>query len=933
MHYPKKIYNWLSALGLQILLLSGLSAQQVEIPWNESYNHLTWSDFISHIENQYSVRFFYDTDSLPDFKMNVTGRVPGFINQLNGILQPYGHAATMDQDGNIFITRNLKIRTTIPHDFFKKPDIISSSDNLQMADAKNHRGALMSTNHAYAEQRITIGKLTNDNRPRATISGYVKSVNDNTPIIGVIIRIDGTSSAIMTDVSGFYSLNVAKGNQLLIAGSLETKEKKVNLKVLSDGRLDLTLEPRLVSLNAVVISADKNQIVKSVQMGYQRLTARDMKEIPLVMGEQDVIKVSLLLPGIQSVGEGSAGVNVRGSPTDENLFIINDIPVYNSSHLLGFFSTFNPDAIKDFTLYKSNIPANFGGRLASVFDIKTKQGNQNNFTANGGISPVTAKLTVEGPILKKRSSYMIGLRSTYSDWILKRIDDPDISNSDAQFADVVTDFSFDLNKNNGIRFSSYHSFDRINIIEKNKYDYANNGASLSWNHLIQEKNNFNVSLVYSRYDFTERNAEINIASYKDDFSLEHGELKAYLTLRPHNKHTVTAGFNSVLYLIHQGDIAPLNSESLVNSLHLENEKAVESGLFIADEWNASPKLTIVGGIRYNHYAYLGPQQVKTYAPGVEKSFKSIIDTSNYTNNQVIKTYGAPDVRFAVRYLIRDNLSVKAGFNQLKQYLFMLSNTIAVSPTDKWKLCDYHIKPMTGNQYSIGIYQTILNGKMDISAEAYYKDVRNLVEYKNGANLVVNELPETDVVQGDLKTYGVELMINKPKGRFNGWLNYTYARTFVTINGPLQEERINNGKSYPSNYDKPHALNLVANYKLSRRFSVSSNLVYSTGRPITYPVGFYYQNDIKIPLYSRRNEYRVPDYFRVDLSVKLEGNLVSKKFAHGTWIFSVYNLTGRRNAYSVFFRSEENVLRGYKLSVFGVPMVSLTYSFKLGNYAN
>jgi hypothetical protein len=264
---------------------------------------------------------------------------------------------------------------------------------------------------------------------------------------------------------------------------------------------------------------------------------------------------------------------------------------------------------------------------------------------------------------------------------------------------------------------------------------------------------------------------------------------------------------------------------------------------------------------------------------------------------------------------------------------MLSNTIAVSPTDKWKLSDYHIKPMSGKQYSLGVYNNLFNGKLDITAEAYYKDVSNLVEYKNGANLVVNELPETDIIQGELEAYGIEFMINKPKGRLNGWLNYTWSKTLVTVSSPYKEEQINESRQFPSNFDKPHALNLVANYKFSRRFSISSNVVYSTGRPITFPVGFYNQDNIRIPMYSNRNEYRIPDYFRIDLSLKLEGNLAVQKFAHGTWILSVYNVTSRKNAYSVFYRYEDGTMKGYKLSVFGVPIVSLTYSFKLGNYAN
>ncbi|MDF1546311.1 MAG: TonB-dependent receptor [Bacteroidales bacterium] len=761
----------------------------------------------------------------------------------------------------------------------------------------------------------------------------MKSGSDDTPIVGGTLHIKETGKTIATDASGFYALHLKKGIYTLLVSSLESKTENIKLEVLSDGRYDLELEPKLVALEEIIVSSEKEHIVRNNQMGYQKLVAKEVKEIPLVLGEADIVKVSLLLPGIQSVGEGSAGFNVRGSPTDQNLFIINQVPIYNTSHLFGFFSAFNSDAVKYFSLYKSNIPVNYGGRLSSIFDIKTKQGNKKNFSASGGISPVTARIMVEGPLKKEKSSYMIGVRSTYSDWLLKKVKDPDIKKSDGQFADVVTNFSFEINNNNQLELFSYHSFDRFNIVGQNKYEYANNGASLSWNHLIKERHSLQTSIVYSQYAFTEENSELKINSYKDNFELKHSEIKSVLTLRPNSKHSITAGFNSSLYMIDDGNFLPLNEESIISPIKLGQEKAIESGIFLSDEWSISPKLSLSAGARYNYYLYLGPQEVRTFVDDAPKSHENIVDTIQYANNEVVKSYSSPDFRFAARYIINDDLSVKLSYNQLKQYLFMLTNTIAVSPTDKWKLADYNIKPMLGSQYSLGIYKNVLYGKYEFSVETYYKTVDNIVEYKNGANLVVNETPEIDILQGKLKTYGVELMIKKSLGRFNGWINYTYSRAEVVVKSNNLEESINKGESYPSNYDKPNAFNVVANYKFSRRFSLSSNLVYSTGRPVTYPVGVFYQDDMELLMYSKRNEYRIPDYFRIDFSLKLEGNLMAKKFAHSTWILSVYNLTGRKNAYSVYFKSEEGKINGYRLSIFGVPIVSLTYSFKLGNYAN
>jgi hypothetical protein len=528
---------------------------------------------------------------------------------------------------------------------------------------------------------------------------------------------------------------------------------------------------------------------------------------------------------------------------------------------------------------------------------------------------------------------MVAARTTYSDWILARIDDPDISKSKAGFADALINLAFDLNSNNRLNFTTYHSTDRVNLIEENRYNYGNNGASLNWSHLFREKNNMALSLIYSNYSFSEKNAESVVSAYSDYFSLQHTELKAGYTMRPWENHILSAGLNSILYIADQGNFKPLGEESKIPPVDIGTEKAVESALYISDEWSPLPKLTLTGTVRFNNYMYLGPRSLKIYDPDRTRTDEAILDTISYGNNEIISSKQSPDLRFSARYLILPNISLKISYSQMQQYLFMLSNTIAVAPTDKWKLSDYYIKPMSGKQYSAGIYSTLFQGKLDVTVEGYYKEVSNLVDYKNGANLVVNELPETDVIQGDLEAYGLEFMFNKPKGRLNGWMSYTWSRTLETVNGRFKEEQINEGRQFPSNFDKPHALNVVANYKFSRRFSISSNIVYSTGRPVTFPVGFYNHDLIRVPIYSNRNEFRIPDYFRIDLSVKVEGNLASRKFAHGMWILSVYNVTSRKNAYSVFYRYEEGTMKGYKMTVFGVPIVSLTYSFKLGNYAN
>jgi hypothetical protein len=385
-----------------------------------------------------------------------------------------------------------------------------------------------------------------------------------------------------------------------------------------------------------------------------------------------------------------------------------------------------------------------------------------------------------------------------------------------------------------------------------------------------------------------------------------------------------------MYRIDRGDYLPLDEGSLIIPKNLGEEQGLEAGIYISDEWKALPNLTLYGGLRFNGYGYLGPTSVYDYTEGAPRIPENITDTLVFGDNEVAKSYFGLDYRFAATYLVNPNFSVKASYNRLHQYIFMLSNTIALAPTDKWKLADYHIEPMVGDQVSLGFYSNFSKNMYEFSIEGYYKWVDNLVEYRDGADLIVNEFPEQEVLQGELNSYGVEVMIKKPYGRLNGWVNYTYSRSIVQVQDEKTGESNNFGTAYPANWDKPHAFNLVANYKLSRRLSISSSVVYSTGRPITYPTAIYYQDGQEILHYSLRNEYRLPDYFRLDASVILEGNLKKKKFLHGSWIFSVYNLTGRRNAYSVYFKSENGRINGYKLSIFGTQIFSITYDFKLGN---
>ena len=922
-------------VNISLLLIYSLLWSVVSFGQNKSrfvsstLNNSSWIDFMKETKGAFGVTY-YLSDSVANLTMKIPADTLLLMEVLKSNFEPLGYKIATDGHGSIFISEGISIKTQLPLGFFTKSGDVSIEG--QLTQQKTQDGQL-TTSSVYVAKTIVIGdqnlKIPNK---KCQLSGIVTSSSDGQPIIGGTIYINELKSGTATNNQGYYQLDLIPGKYTLTYNSLESIERNVKIDLKSSGTLNLTLGQNLYLLQEVEIKSSQNDNIRGTQMGFERLSGRMINEIPVVLGEKDIIKVALLLPGVTSVGEGASGFNVRGSPADQNLFYIENTPVYNTSHLFGFFSAFNPDIVDDFTLYKGSIPARFGGRLSSIFDIGTKTGNMKKFSVRGGISPITARLMVEGPILKEKVSFIIGVRSTYSDWVLRLVEDPEIRDSKAYFGDVVLGFDAIVNNKNKIKLFSYYSEDRIKLANSTQYQFQNQGASLGWLHGFGTRHDLNVSLVYSDYRFEEQNSELEFVAYKQNYRLVHNELNIDLNLRPSDKHTITTGISGILYQLDRGEHLPLDSLSSVMPIYFGTEKGVESAIYLSDEWKISPLITLVGGLRYNLYSYLGPQTVYQYQPDAPLSPSNISDTLYFGNNQPVKTYGGLDYRFSSIFLLNPNLSLKAGYNRMHQYIFMLSNTIALSPTDTWKLVDYNIEPMVGDQFSLGVY-TNFGKNYELSVEGYYKIVNNLVEYKDGADLVTSKVVEQDVLQGKLNAYGIETMIKKPFGKLNGWINYSYAHSSVLVDNKTTGESINFGIRYPSNYDHPHTLNVVANYKVSRRLILSGNLIYSTGRPITYPAAIYYLDGQKILHYTQRNEYRIPDYFRVDVAVKLEGNLVSKKLVHGVFIFSVYNLTGRKNAYSVYFKSENGQINGYKMSIFGTQIFSITYDFKLGNYAD
>ena len=886
---------------------------------------VSFQQFIKKTEHDNHVIFYYKHEWIDTLRVPVSAINEDYRIALDNALKNTGIHYFVS--GNqIFLTKNYKIKSISSKDILENGSILGESlvqdDIISYLEEQN--------NEREKNTIVEIGSPGKNISGNVVLSGTIREEETGEPLVGAVVYVEDLSNGVVTDLSGYYVINIPPGEHLITFKSMGKRDIRKQVMLHSSGSYDLQMSDAVFELRGVEIVADKYQNVAGLQMGLDRVDVKDLKQIPTAMGETDVLKSALLLPGVQTVGESASGFNVRGGSTDQNLILFNGAPVYNSSHLFGFFSAFNADVVKEFKLYKSGIPAKYGGRISSVFDISTKNGNRKRFTANGGISPITGRLTVEGPLLREKSSFIISGRSTYSDWILKRIDNIAIRNSEASFNDLSARMNYEIDNNNSVEINGYMSNDYFRLNKDTSFNYTNRNATISYKHIFNEKLFATTTGIYSDYQYVIGTNEDYFTSFDLDYRIQHKEVRTDFNYYPGSRHVMGFGADFVFFNLDPGSRVPTRSESIVIPKYLEQEKASESSLYIDEEFTLTDRITLYGGLRYSLYLFLGPKNVYSYADNLPREPHNVTDSSFFGNNEIIQHYGGPEPRFSLRYKINENNSVKLSYNRMQQFMHMLSNTTAMSPTDTWKLSDNNIRPQKGDQYAIGYYKDFSGQSVELSLEAYYKDIKDIIEYKDGAKLLLNEKIETDLINAKGKAYGIEFLLKRTSGRLNGWLSYTYSRTFIKTLSDFGYETINHGEYYPAGFDKPHDLSVVGNYKFSRRLSISSNFVYSTGRPITYPVAKYSFNNSVYLHYSNRNEYRIPDYLRWDVSINLDGNLKSSKFWHGSWALSVYNLTGRDNAYSVYFISKGKDVQGYKLSVFSQPVVTLTYNFRINN---
>ncbi|MFH1297570.1 MAG: carboxypeptidase-like regulatory domain-containing protein [Bacteroidota bacterium] len=894
------------------------------------FNDIPFTEFCNYIFRESKVRIYFHESWVQGVKVTMDADNISVLSATEIALNGTGLEVSKWNEDLVVMPGEI-----LPVEFprFENQQVQSDSSTPGSGELTMSEERYLTGRKADVMQTIRVGKKgLAGSGSRVTIRGRITEQQTGEAVIGATMFLEETKAGAATDKNGFLSMVLKPGSYTAVFAFMGLETHKYLLEVLSEGEFNIEMKKSAIQMKEVVVFGDRQMNIRFKDPGLEKISARAIKEIPMMMGERDILKVSEMLPGIVTVGEGSAGLNVRGGNFDQNAFYINRIPIYNTSHLYGFFPAFNADIVKDFSIYKGHIPARYGGRLSSVFNIIGRQGNRKRFTAHGGISLVAANLSVEGPIKKDTSSFLLSGRYLYSDWILRQIDDPVISTSKAGFNDLSASWNYDFRKSQ-LSLYVYHSHDAFRLSDINAYKYSNNGASINLTYFFNTSMRADFSVTGVQYTFHTTDEQAPLLAFEHSYLIGDYRVNADFTHNLTAKNTLQYGAGITYYRLNRGTVMPYGEESLRLPVGLGRDQGIESALYLSDSYDLLPWMNISAGLRLTLFNPLGPRTVYTYYPGAPRDPRYINDTLQFGDGQAIKWYFEPDIRAAVNMRTDANGTVKVAFTQMHQNLFVLNNTIALSPNSQWKLADYYIPPARSSQVSAGVFRTFPLLGWEASLELYYKRTVHYPEFIDGADFLGNPLVETALLPGNQNAYGIEFLLRRSGRRLEGWLAYTFSRSIVKVDGAQPWERINNGLAYPANYDIPHVLNTVISYHFNRRLTASGVITYQTGRPVTYPVSVYYINGIPYVDYSNRNEYRIPDYFRFDLSLAIEGNLRRNKFLHSSFIFNLYNVTGRDNPYSVYFKLEEGKINSYQYSVIGVPIFTVTWLFKLGNYAS
>jgi len=750
-----------------------------------------------------------------------------------------------------------------------------------------------------------------------TLSGTITDATTGEQLIGATIRIkELPQTGTITNSYGFYSVVAPEGDYTILFTytGYQLVQQKVSLH--QDQKVNLAL---LVNgaLKEVVISADRpnNDNIVSPQMGVEKLNMAQVNQVPVLLGEKDILKTISLFPGVKSAGEGNTGFYVRGGGADQNLILLDEATVYNASHFFGFFSTFNSDAIKDVSLYKGGMPAEYGGRLSSVLDIKMNEGNNKDYTVQGGLGLISSRIKVEGPIVQNKGSFMVSARRTYIDFFLRASSDSTIRGSSIYFYDLNAKVNYHFDEKNAIYLSGYFGKDVLALKNTFGTDWGNSTGTIRFNHLFNSRLFSNTSLVFSNYNYV-ISSFLSNADFKATSQITDLNLKEDLSYSMGDNHTLKFGFNVLHHDIAPGDITASGTSSF-NNLATEKRYGFENALYVSDEWKASDKFTLLYGLRLSGLYLLGPGTFKTYdASG------NTLTSSTYSSGQLVKSFFTLEPRLSASYAVDDQTSFKLSYNRNTQNIHLLSNSTSNTPSDLYVMSSNNVKPEIADQVSTGWFKNWADNTWEFSTEVYYKWLQNQIDYKDGAQLLVNQDVESQLVYGNGRAYGIEFLLKKKYGRFNGWAGYTLSRT---------EEKfaaINNGNYFPATQDRTHDISVVGIYQLNKRWSFSSDFIYGTGNAVTFPTGKYNIGGLTTFSYSERNGYRMPSTNRLDIGATLEGKQ-HKKY-HSSWTFGIYNVYAHRNPYIINFQDSKtvpNTTEAQEISIFATRIPSVTWNFK------
>jgi len=764
---------------------------------------------------------------------------------------------------------------------------------------------------------------------KAILRGIVSNPETGEPLVGASLMIREIEVGTTTGEDGSYGLILPLGLHKLQATYLGLEPITKYIEIYDDGVVDFGLSKQAYSLREVVVQAsidDKN--TRNTSAGVTQLQVKEIRALPSFLGEVDIVKSLLMLPGVSSVGEGASGFNVRGGRIDQNLVQLNGGALFNASHVQGFFSAFNPDVIDQFTLYKGHVPAQFGGRASSVLDILVRDGNFEEYEVKGGIGLVASRIAVEGPIIQDKTSFLFGGRASYSDWLLGLVREPNVRNSSAGFNDINLILSHRLNLNHRVSISYYGSSDRFRYAQDFGFEYGSQLFSARWNGILSNQLSTSSSLTAGDY----RSASF-LPEGQQAFTLDNGiqyyQFKQNFFYVP-DPHTINFGIEANVNQMKPDALNPRGEASIVLSKLVERDQSRDMALYFNDEIQLSDRFSINAGLRYSLFQQTGADQIFIYADAQLREVQEITDTLRYRNGEVIQSYGGLEPRIGLRLgLDKHNAgAIKMSYNRARQYIHLISNSTAPTPVDIWQVSNPYLPPQIADNFSLGYFRNFNQNVFESYIEFYYKRINNLVDYQDFPELLLNEHIETDLVSGLGRAYGMEIYFRRKAGRWTGWISYAYSRSEIRIPLAASKTPINQGNWYPTSYDQPHAVNLIAKRQLGKRSFLSFNFTYRTGRPITGLISTYVQNRSAIPHFSERNQYRIPDYWRLDASLLIAGREWPGKKYKWDLSLSVYNIFGRENAFSVFYERPEGILvpKAFQLSILGAAFPSATYNF-------